>query len=209
MNRRRLDIEVWRDAMLAVSGKLDRDAGRPDRSTWPTPSNLRRTVYAKISRHDLNHLLRLFDFPDANITSERRTEDHGAAAAAVRPQQPLRGRHGQGVGARRDSKGSGQSDAAGRSACSCWPLAGPLSRRNCGSPCAFLAASDAAGGAIGQSPDALGAIRPGAARQQRVFLHRLNRGPTARYSEPLGISAMNNARVRSTSPWGLWRSERC
>jgi hypothetical protein len=31
-------------------------------------------VYAKISRHDLNSLLRLFDFPDANITSERRTE---------------------------------------------------------------------------------------------------------------------------------------
>src|SRR5207249_3367685 len=32
------------------------------------------TVYAKISRHDLNQLLRLFDFPDANITSERRNE---------------------------------------------------------------------------------------------------------------------------------------
>jgi hypothetical protein len=31
-------------------------------------------VYAKISRHDLNHVLRLFDFPDANITSERRVE---------------------------------------------------------------------------------------------------------------------------------------
>src|SRR5882672_9527353 len=36
--------------------------------------NVRRTVYAKISRHDLNYVLRLFDFPDANITSERRVE---------------------------------------------------------------------------------------------------------------------------------------
>jgi hypothetical protein len=37
-------------------------------------SNARRTVYGRISRHDLDGLLRLFDFPDANITSERRTE---------------------------------------------------------------------------------------------------------------------------------------
>ncbi len=73
MNRRRLDIEAWRDAMLAVSGKLDPTMGGP---TVPlsAPTNFRRTVYAKISRHDLDQLLRLFDFPDANITSERRTE---------------------------------------------------------------------------------------------------------------------------------------
>ena len=31
-------------------------------------------MYARISRHELNGLLRLFDFPDANITSERRVE---------------------------------------------------------------------------------------------------------------------------------------
>ena len=37
-------------------------------------SNRRRTVYGRISRHQLNGLLRLFDFPDANITSEKRTE---------------------------------------------------------------------------------------------------------------------------------------
>ena len=28
MNRRRLSVEQWRDAVLAVSGELDRDAGR-------------------------------------------------------------------------------------------------------------------------------------------------------------------------------------
>jgi hypothetical protein len=72
-SRSRLDIEAWRDAILAVSGKLDRAMGGPTynlNDANPT----RRTVYAKISRHDLNALLRLFDFPDANITSERRTE---------------------------------------------------------------------------------------------------------------------------------------
>ncbi len=73
MNRRRLDVEAWRDAMLAVSGKLDPSLGGPT-VDLAAASNTRRTVYAKISRHDLNYLLRLFDFPDANITSERRTE---------------------------------------------------------------------------------------------------------------------------------------
>jgi hypothetical protein len=33
----------------------------------------RRTVYAKISRHELNGLLRLFDFPDANVTADKRS----------------------------------------------------------------------------------------------------------------------------------------
>jgi cytochrome c553 len=73
MNRRRLDVEAWRDAMLAISGKLDQTMGGPTVELSAT-SNARRTVYAKISRHDLNQVLRLFDFPDANITSERRVE---------------------------------------------------------------------------------------------------------------------------------------
>src|SRR5262249_44607709 len=34
----------------------------------------RRTVYARVSRHNLDGLLRLFDFPEANLTAERRTE---------------------------------------------------------------------------------------------------------------------------------------
>src|SRR5205085_3845716 len=69
----RLDIEAWRDAMLSVSGKLDATMGGPTLEL-SAGNNFRRTVYAKISRHDLNQLLRLFDFPDANITSERRNE---------------------------------------------------------------------------------------------------------------------------------------
>ena len=56
-----------------MSGKLDPKLGGPTLDL-NSSSNLRRTVYAKISRHELNGLLRLFDFPDANITSEKRTE---------------------------------------------------------------------------------------------------------------------------------------
>jgi hypothetical protein len=73
MHRRRLDVESWRDAMLAVSGKLDAKMGGPT-TNMAAADNVRRTVYVKVSRHDLNYVLRLFDFPDANITSERRVE---------------------------------------------------------------------------------------------------------------------------------------
>ncbi len=70
--RRRLDVESWRDALLAVSGKLDRTPGGP---TFELKNNsTRRTVYAKISRHELDGLLRLFDFPDANVSAAKRTE---------------------------------------------------------------------------------------------------------------------------------------
>ena len=73
MNRRRLDVEAWRDAMLAVAGRLDATIGGPSVSL-DAPANHRRTVYAAISRHDLAWMLRLFDFPDPNITSGGRVE---------------------------------------------------------------------------------------------------------------------------------------
>lgn len=73
MNRRRLDVEAWRDALLEVSGQLDRSFGGPS-TNLADPNNVRRTVYAKVSRHELDNLLRLFDFPDANITSAARSE---------------------------------------------------------------------------------------------------------------------------------------
>jgi mono/diheme cytochrome c family protein len=73
MNRRRLDIEAWRDAILAVAGRLDLQIGGPPVSL-DASANQRRTLYAAISRHDLAWMLRLFDFPDPNITSGGRVE---------------------------------------------------------------------------------------------------------------------------------------
>ena len=71
-DRRRLDVEAWRDALLAISGKLDPAMGGPtfDLKT----NNTRRTVYASISRHQLDGMLRIFDFPDANVSAASRTE---------------------------------------------------------------------------------------------------------------------------------------
>ncbi|OYV85096.1 MAG: hypothetical protein B7Z73_14235 [Planctomycetia bacterium 21-64-5] len=71
MNRRRLDVEAWRDALLAACGNLDLAIGGPSRKL-DDANNRRRTFYAAVSRHELNPVLRLFDFPDPNLTSERR-----------------------------------------------------------------------------------------------------------------------------------------
>lgn len=73
MNRRRLDVEAWRDALLSVSGRLDQQMGGPS-TNLADAGNVRRTVYAFISRHEPDNMLRLFDFPDANITSSTRSE---------------------------------------------------------------------------------------------------------------------------------------
>jgi hypothetical protein len=71
MDRQRLDVEAWRDALLAVTGQLEPTVGgRP--SDLANNANRRRTIYGAVSRHNLTGLLRLFDFPDANLTSEKR-----------------------------------------------------------------------------------------------------------------------------------------
>ncbi len=70
MNRRRLEVEPWRDSVLAVSGRLNREVGGA--SSRLTDDHRRRTLYGFISRHQLSELLRLFDFPDPNITAGER-----------------------------------------------------------------------------------------------------------------------------------------
>lgn len=71
MSPRRLEVEAWRDAMLDVSGELDATLGGPSQDLT-APGNRRRTLYGKVSRHNLDPLLRLFDFPDPNLTCDRR-----------------------------------------------------------------------------------------------------------------------------------------
>jgi hypothetical protein len=66
----RLDAEALRDSLLAVAGNLDLTVGGP--ATRLTDDNRRRTLYALISRAKLDSTLDLFDFPNANITSEKR-----------------------------------------------------------------------------------------------------------------------------------------
>ena len=63
MPRRRLEIEPWRDAMLAATGALERRIGGPA-IDLKDAGNHRRTIYGKVDRYDLNEMLRIHDFPD-------------------------------------------------------------------------------------------------------------------------------------------------
>jgi mono/diheme cytochrome c family protein/cytochrome c553 len=70
MNRKRMEAEQLRDAVLAVAGNLDNSLGGP--SADLTPGYTRRTVYGKVSRYKLDEYLQLFDFPAPNISAEKR-----------------------------------------------------------------------------------------------------------------------------------------
>lgn len=71
MQRRRLSIEQYRDAVLAVSGDLDTSGGAS--IELEAVSHHKRTLYSKISRRELNKTLMLFDYPDANVHAARRS----------------------------------------------------------------------------------------------------------------------------------------
>ena len=70
-NRRRLEVETWRDAMLMVTGTLDRRVGGPAVDLGD-PTNHRRTLYGIVKRRELGDLLRLHDFPDPTVHSSGR-----------------------------------------------------------------------------------------------------------------------------------------
>jgi hypothetical protein len=70
-NRRRLDVEAWRDAILRVSGSLDPTMGGPS-GNLENAGFVRRTVYGRVSRQRVADVLRVFDFPDANRHGEGR-----------------------------------------------------------------------------------------------------------------------------------------
>jgi len=73
MNRRRLEIEPWRDAMLAVTGEIDLAVGGPSCAA-DDPANLRRTIYTTVHRREPAKMLLLHDFPDPGLHAERRLE---------------------------------------------------------------------------------------------------------------------------------------
>ncbi len=62
MNRRRLDFEAMRDALLAASGQLDLKMGGRSVELSTEPFTRRRTVYGYVDRLNLSNLHRVFDF---------------------------------------------------------------------------------------------------------------------------------------------------
>jgi len=82
MNRRRLDYEAMRDALLQAVGELDLTMGGPSVSLTNSTELRRRALYTFIDRQDLPGLLRVFDFPNPDQHSARRP-------ATTVPQQAL------------------------------------------------------------------------------------------------------------------------
>ncbi len=70
VERKRMDAEQIRDAVLMVAGNLDTALGGPSQEL--TPAFKGRTVYGKVSRYKLDEYLQLFDFPSPNISAEKR-----------------------------------------------------------------------------------------------------------------------------------------
>ncbi len=70
MNRKRLEFEPMRDALLMVAGGLDRAMGGRPVNMIDAPFTRRRSVYGFIDRQDLPNLLRVFDFasPDQSAS---------------------------------------------------------------------------------------------------------------------------------------------
>jgi hypothetical protein len=81
-NRRRLDLEALRDALLSVGGQLDHRVGGPSVQTPLAAGVQRRTVYSFVDRLNVPGLFRTFDFPSPDATSPARD-------ATLVPQQAL------------------------------------------------------------------------------------------------------------------------
>jgi hypothetical protein len=87
MNRKRLEAECVRDAMLVASGQLDRTAGgstiKPGTSAdyGYQHSGTRRSVYLPVLRNSLPPLLEAFDFADPSLVVGQRNTSKVATQA--------------------------------------------------------------------------------------------------------------------------------
>ncbi len=72
MNRRRLEFEPLRDALLTVAGRLDRRMGGRAVPIAQAPFAPRRSVYGFIDRQNLPGLFRTFDLASPDSTTARR-----------------------------------------------------------------------------------------------------------------------------------------
>jgi hypothetical protein len=95
MNRRRLDAECLRDAILCVSDQLDRRVGGSNLKQGTTSEydykfdDSRRSVYTPVLRNKLLELFEAFDFPDPNIVSGKRNVSTVATQALYLMNSPF------------------------------------------------------------------------------------------------------------------------
>ncbi|MBU6303724.1 MAG: DUF1553 domain-containing protein, partial [Verrucomicrobia bacterium] len=73
-NRRRLDVEAMRDAMLTASGKLDPAMGGRAVPLSTAPFTGRRTVYGFVDRVQMDPMFSTFDFPPPDTANTERAQ---------------------------------------------------------------------------------------------------------------------------------------
>jgi hypothetical protein len=95
MNRRRLEAEAIRDAILTVSDRLDRSIGGPTVKKGTTSEygyqfdDTRRSVYTPVFRNRLLELFEAFDFADPNLVMGRRNASTVATQALYLMNSPF------------------------------------------------------------------------------------------------------------------------
>ncbi len=106
-NRRRLDFEALRDAILFTSGTLDPTPGGP---STPLLTSKRRTLYGFIDRLNLPGLYRSFDFPSPDATSPKRDQTTVAPQALFLMNNPLLRENAKALAARVEKAASAPED---------------------------------------------------------------------------------------------------
>ncbi|MEZ6125595.1 MAG: DUF1553 domain-containing protein [Planctomycetaceae bacterium] len=109
MNRRRLDFEPWRDAMLSVGGVLDLTMGGRS-SNLDEAGNHRRTVYGTIHRHEMSTTLLMHDFPDPAQHSPKRSQTTTALQGLFLLNGPLLAEQAKNLVARLEKEFPGKND---------------------------------------------------------------------------------------------------
>jgi hypothetical protein len=94
-NRKRLDAECLRDAMLAVAGRLDLTVGGPTIRSGATADfnyvdkSQRRSVYVPVLRNSIPELFEVFDFPETSMVVGRRNQSTVAPQALFMLNSPF------------------------------------------------------------------------------------------------------------------------
>jgi hypothetical protein len=107
MNTRRLDAEQIRDALLAITGKLDRSAGGAS-VDFKQP---RRSVYLKVLRNTHEPLLEVFDLPESFVSAGRRNVTTTPTQALLLMNAPMVQQHAKALAERLTKEAGGRDPA--------------------------------------------------------------------------------------------------
>jgi len=111
-NRRRLDFESMRDALLLAAGRLDDAVGGRPVELSAEPFSTRRTIYGFIDRLNLDPMYTTFDFASPDVTAAERPNTTVPQQALFGMNHPFVIEQARAIAARSRSESSGDGDEA-------------------------------------------------------------------------------------------------